>query len=147
MFEFDKADGVIERGELLYSVPRDSEIVLDTGVLAYSGPALLKFKYPVKNAPSAFIVTQPDAEKLNENRASIIIEIIRRWTDIPKDDLARIILGAGASSGGFSRNPIEKIEESIDLDGLELSNKLIAYMPLSADKAPKDYPITFTASC
>lgn len=76
MFEFDKANGVIERGELLYSVPHDSEIVLDTGVPAYSGPALLKFKYPVKHAPSALIVTQTVAEKLNEKRASIVVEII-----------------------------------------------------------------------
>lgn len=113
MFEFDKANGVIERGELLYSIPHDSEIVLDTGVPAYSGPALLKFKYPVKHAPSALIVTQTVAEKLNEKRASIVVEIIRRWKDIPKADLARIILGAGAYSGGFSLSPIEKIEESI----------------------------------
>lgn len=84
MFEFDKANGVIERGELLYSVPHDSEIVLDTGVPAYSGPALLKFKYPVKHAPSALIVTQTVAEKLNEKRASIVVEIIRRWKDIPQ---------------------------------------------------------------
>ena len=124
MFEFDKANGVIERGELLYSVPHDSEIVLDTGVPAYSGPALLKFKYPVKHAPSALIVTQTVAEKLNEKRASIVVEIIRRWKDIPKADLARIILGAGA-----------------------YSNKLIAYMPLPADKASENYPITFTVSC
>lgn len=147
MFEFDKANGVIERGELLYSVPHDSEIVLDTGVPAYSGPALLKFKYPVKHAPSALIVTQTVAEKLNEKRASIVVEIIRCWKDIPKADLASIILGAGAYSGGFSLSPIEKIEGSIDLDSLELSNKLIAYMPLPADKAPENYPITFTVSC
>lgn len=42
----------------------------------------------------------------------------------------------------FNVGPIEIIAELIDFDAVRIKNGLIAYTPLPAAKAPKDYPIT-----
>lgn len=143
MISFDQTNGNIKCGNATYYVPNDSEPLLEDD-FANTSPAIMQLKYPVKGIPDSFIVPKRAISNLSEYRPKIVVEIIRRWGNIPKGELARIVLGANTSSNKFNAGTIEKIAESIDFDAIQIKNELIAYTPLPAAKAPKDYPITYT---
>ena len=143
MIEFNQTDGSIRCGNVTYRVPDDSEPLLEDD-FTYESPAIMQFKYPVKGVPRNFIVPQSAIDNLSAYRPKIVAEIIRRWGDIPKGELARIVLGANMSCNKYSVGEIDKIAELVDFDALQIKNSLFAYTPLPASEAPKGYPITFT---
>lgn len=143
MIEFNQTDGSIRRGNVTYHVPDDSEPLLEDD-FTYSSPAIMQFKYPVKDVPRNFIVPQSALDDLSAYRPKIVVEIIRRWGNIPKGELARIVLGTNRGIDKLTAGAVEKIAESIDFDAVQIKNDLIAYAPLPAAKAPKGYPITYT---
>lgn len=143
MIEFNQTDGSIRCGNVTYHVPDDSEPLLQDDFFA-TRPAIVQLKYPVKGVPRNFIVPQSAVDDLSAHRPKIVVEIIRRWGNIPKGELARIVLGANRAIDKLNAGAAEKIAESIDFDALQIKNDLIAYTPLPAAKAPKGYPITFT---
>lgn len=143
MVEFNQTNGSIRCGNVTYHVPDDSEPLLEDD-FTYASPAIMQFKYPVKGVPRNFIVPQSAIDNLSAYRPKIVVEIIRRWSNIPKSELARIVLGANQATDKLNAGSVEKIAESIDFDALQIKNDLIAYTPLPAAKAPKGYPITFT---
>lgn len=143
MVELNQTDGSIRCGNVTYYVPSGSEPLLHDDFIA-TRPAIVQLKHPVKGIPRNFIVPQSALDDLSAYRPKIIVEIIRRWGNIPKGELARIVLGANRGIDKFTAGAVEKIAESIDFDAVQIKNDLIAYTPLPAAKAPKDYPITFT---
>lgn len=143
MVELNQTDGSIRYGNVTYYVPSGSEPLLQDDFVA-ARPAIVQFKYPVKSVPRNFIVPQSALDNLSVYRPKIVVEIIRRWGNIPKGELARIVLGANQAIDKLNAGAIEKIAESIDFDTVQIKNDLIAYTPLPASKAPKGYPITFT---
>ena len=143
MIKFDQTNGSIKCGNATYYVPNDSEPLLEDD-FANTSPAIMQLKYPVKGIPDSFIVPKRAIDKLSAYRPKIVVEIIRRWGNIPKGELARIMLGANQAIDKLSAGAIEKIAESIDFDAAQIKNELIAYTPLPAAKAPKGYPITYT---
>lgn len=143
MIEFNQTDGSIRCGNVTYHVPDDSDPLLEDD-FTYATPAIMQFKYPVKGVPRNFIVPQSAIDNLSAYRPKIVVEIIRRWSNIPKGELARIVLGANQAIDKLNAGAVEKIAESIDFDTVQIKNDLIAYTPLPAAKAPKGYPITYT---
>lgn len=143
MIEFNQTDGSIRCGNMTYRVPDDSEPLLEDD-FTHESPAIMQFKYPVKGVPRNFIVPKRAISDLSKYRPKIVVEIIRRWGNIPKGELARIVLGANQAIDKINAGAVEKIAESIDFDAIQIKNELIAYTPLPAAKAPKDYPITYT---
>lgn len=143
MIKFDQTNGSIKCGNATYYVPNDSEPLLEDD-FANTSPAIMQLKYPVKGIPDSFIVPKRAIDNLSAYRPKIVVEIIRRWGNIPKGELARIVLGANQAIDKLSAGAVEKIAESIDFDAAQIKNELIAYTPLPAAKAPKGYPITYT---
>ena len=143
MFELNQTDGSIRYGNATYYVPSGSEPLLQDDFVV-ARPAIVQLKYPVKGIPRNFIVPQSAVDDLSAHRPKIVVEIIRRWGDIPKGELARIVLGANMSRNKYSVGEIDEIAELVDFDALQTKNSLFAYRPLPASEAPKGYPITFT---
>lgn len=143
MIEFNQTDGSIRYGNVTYYVPSGSGPLLQDDFVA-ARPAIVQLKYPVKGIPRNFIVSQDAVSNISDYRPKIVAEIIRRWGDIPKGKLARIVLGANMSCNKYSVGEIDKIAELVDFDALQIKNSLFAYTPLPASEAPKGYPITFT---
>lgn len=143
MIEFNQTDGSIKYGSVTYYVPSGSEPLLQDDFVV-ARPAIVQLKYPVKGIPRNFIVSQDAVSNISDYRPKIVAEIVRRWGDIPKGELARIVLGANMSCNKYSVGEIDKIAELVDFDALQIKNSLFAYTPLPASEAPKGYPITFT---
>lgn len=128
---------------MTYYVPSGSEPLLQDDFVV-ARPAIVQLKHPVKGIPRNFIIPQSAVDDLSAHRPKIVVEIIRRWGDIPKGELARIVLGANMSRNKYSVGEIDEIAELVDFDALQIKNSLFAYTPLPASEAPKGYPITFT---
>lgn len=143
MIKFNQTDGSIRCGNVTYYVPSGSKPLLQDDFVA-ARPAIVQLKYPVKGIPRNFIVSQNAVSNISDYRPKIVAEIVRRWGDIPKGELARIVLGANMSCNKYSVGEIDKIAELVDFDALQIKNSLFAYTPLPASEAPKGYPITFT---
>ena len=143
MIEFNQTDGSIKYDNVTYYVPSGSEPLLQDDFVV-ARPAIVQLKYPVKGIPRNFIVSQDAVSNISDYRPKIVAEIVRRWGDIPKGELARIVLGANMSCNKYSVGEIDKIAELVDFDALQIKNSLFAYTPLPASEAPKGYPITFT---
>lgn len=143
MVELNQTDGSIRYGNVTYYVPSGSEPLLQDDFVA-ARPAIVQLKYPVKGIPRNFIVSKDAVSNISDYRPKIVAEIIRRWGDIPKGELARIVLGANMSRNKYSVGEIDEIAELVDFDALQIKDSLFAYTPLPASEAPKGYPITFT---
>ena len=141
MVELNQTDGSIRYGNVTYYVPSGSEPLLQDDFVV-ARPAIVQLKYPVKGIPRNFIVPQSAVDDLSASPGGV--EIIRAPKDIPKGELARIVLGANMSRNKYSVGEIDEIAELVDFDALQIKNSLFAYRPLPASEAPKGYPITFT---
>ena len=95
---------------MTYYVPSGSEPLLQDDFVV-ARPAIVQLKYPVKGIPRNFIIPQSAVDDLSAHRPKIVVEIIRRWGDIPKGELARIVLGANMSRNKYSVGEIDEIAE------------------------------------